>query len=76
MFAASILMPKAIIAGAINQIKETRQVVFPDLYKLRDQFEVSISALVNRVNQLGILYAVDNKVYSSKAEATGQLVLF
>jgi Zn-dependent peptidase ImmA (M78 family) len=73
MFAASVLMPRDVICGAINQLKARGKVTFPDLYKLKDEFEVSISALTTRVQELNLLYIADKKIYSSKAEAMGQL---
>jgi Zn-dependent peptidase ImmA (M78 family) len=75
MFAASLLMPKAVIVGAINMLKERGIVEFPDLYRLKDEFEVSISALVTRVCELRLLYIAGKRVYMSEAEATGQLSL-
>ena len=76
MFAASILLPKNIVIGAVNQIKEREIVGFPALYSLKDKFEVSITALTKRIKNLGLLYFQDKKVYSSEAEATGQMSLF
>ena len=75
MFAASILMPKDIITNAINEIKKDRRVTFPDLYMLADQFEVSISALTIRVENLGLLYIRNNQVFMYKEEFTGQMSL-
>ena len=75
MFAASILMPKDIVCGAINKIKETANVTFPDLYRLKDEFEVSISALTRRAQELKLLHIEDGKVYCSEAEALGQYSL-
>jgi Zn-dependent peptidase ImmA (M78 family) len=76
MFAASILMPKDIVCGIINQLKSFGNVGFPDLYRLIDKFEVSISALTNRVQELKLLHIVDGKIYHSEAEAMGQCSLF
>ncbi len=75
MFAASILMPKKIITGAINLLKEREKITFPVLYRLADEFEVSISALTNRLRELNLLYIKEKTIYMSKAEATGQLSL-
>jgi Zn-dependent peptidase ImmA (M78 family) len=75
MFAASILMPKDIVCGAINHMKESRNIGFPALYRLCEAFEVSISALVKRVQELKLLYIQDKKVYLSEAEAMGQCSL-
>lgn len=76
MFAASLLMPKNIITCAVNNLKEKGYVTFPELYALKDQFEVSISALVNRITILKLLYIKDKKIYLSEDEVTGQLSLF
>jgi Zn-dependent peptidase ImmA (M78 family) len=76
MFAASVLMPKGIIHGAIGEMKERGKVTFSDLYRLRDRFEVSISALTARVQELKLLCIVDKKIYLSEAESIGQASLF
>jgi len=77
MFAASILMPKNIICGAIGELKHSGKVTFPDLYNLKDQFEVSMSALTSRIKQLNLLYiSNDKKIYFSEADALGQVTLF
>ena len=76
MFAASILMPKNIITGAVNELKKQGSVTWPELYKLKDDFEVSISALTTRIQELKLLYIVDKKIYLSEADSIGQLSLF
>lgn len=76
MFAASILMPREIIRGAIGKLKENGPVTFQDLYTMKDNFEVSISALVTRVQTLGLLFISNKKVYSSEEDAYGQISLF
>jgi Zn-dependent peptidase ImmA (M78 family) len=76
MFAASLLMPKEIISGAINEMKYFGEVRFSDLYRLKDEFEVSISALVNRIRTLNLLFIKDKVIYFSEEEATGQMRLF
>lgn len=76
MFAASLLMPKIIITEAIKDLKKNKEICFPDLYRLKNEFEVSISALVNRLESLGLLYIKEKRVFSSEAEANGQLTLF
>ena len=56
MFAANLLMPRKIITGAIAEVvNRNGKVRFSDLYDLRDQFDVSISALVNRTKALNLL---------------------
>ena len=76
MFAASILMPKNIIAGVVNELKKQGSVAWPELYKLKDDFEVSISALTTRIQELKLLSIVDKKIYMSEADAIRQLTLF
>jgi len=76
MFAASILMPKGVITGAITELKKKGYVSFRELYLLKDKLEVSISALVARINTLKLLYIVDKKIYLSEDERTKQLSLF
>lgn len=76
MFAAAILMPKKIISGVIKEIKTQRNVTFPDLYRIKDDLEVSISALVTRINELNLLYIEDGNVYPNRQEASGQMTLF
>ena len=75
MFAASILMPRDIVCNAVNQLKLSGEVKFGDLYRLKDAFEVTISAMVARVQELKLLYVKDKKVYLSKDHAMGQLSL-
>lgn len=75
MFAASLLMPKDIISEAINGLKQKGYVTFPELYKLADDFEVSISALTYRIKDLGLLYIKNKKIYLSEDESTGQIKL-
>ncbi|WP_312813221.1 ImmA/IrrE family metallo-endopeptidase [Sedimentibacter sp.] len=76
MFAASLLMPKEIISEAVNELKQKGFVTFPELYKMADKFEVSISALTNRIIGLGLLYINNKKIYLSVDEMTGQMRLF
>lgn len=76
MFAASLLMPKDIISEAVNELKQKGYVTFPELYKVADEFEVSISALTNRIKTLGLLYIKNKTIYNSEDEAIGQIKLF
>lgn len=76
MFAASLLMPKEIISEAVNELKHKGFVSFPELYRIADEFEVSISALTNRIRGLGLLYINNKKIYLSEDEVTGQMKLF
>jgi Zn-dependent peptidase ImmA (M78 family) len=73
MFAASILMPKNIISSKINELKASRRPTFSDLYILKDAFEVSISALVARINGLNLLHISKKEIFLNKEEAMGQM---
>lgn len=77
MFAASLLMPKILVQQYINDLMVYKRVDFRDLYKLSNKLEVSISALVNRINTLELLYITkDSKIYESKDEMLGQLKMY
>lgn len=76
MFAASLLMPKDLVIGAVEDMKKKGYVLLSELYNLADQFEVSISALTNRIKSLKLLYFKDNKIFLSEDHATGQLSIF
>ncbi len=65
MFAAALLMPKDIVCGAVNRLKERGNVVFLDLYRLARGFEVSITALTTRVQELNLLYIDNKKIYNT-----------
>jgi hypothetical protein len=45
---------------------------WPTLYYLREKFDVTISALVIRLTNLGLIYVEDKKIYRSRAVANGQ----
>lgn len=69
-YAAAISMPEAMIREEALKIDRTK---WPNLYKLRDKFDVSISALTVRLKQLGLLYiGKDKKLYDSPDAAIGQ----
>lgn len=73
MFAGYLLMPARLLAPAIQGL-ELRN--WRTLYRLRDQFGVSISALTVRLKQAGALYvAPGGALHSSEAEAHGQMRL-
>jgi Zn-dependent peptidase ImmA (M78 family) len=70
MFAASVLMPRDVIVVLLT-VKSARKSDFPDLYKLKDEFEVSISALTTRVQELNLLYIADKKSTRVKPKQWG-----
>jgi Zn-dependent peptidase ImmA (M78 family) len=74
LYSSYLLMPEDLLLPAVAGINLLN---WTNLYELRKQFAVSISALTNRLNGLGLLYvAANKKLYRSEAEANGQLRLF
>jgi tetratricopeptide (TPR) repeat protein len=66
-FASYLLMPESLLLLAIKGIDLYR---WPTLYRLRDQFQVSITALTIRLEELGYLYVTTNgRLYPSPTEA-------
>jgi len=69
-FAAALSMPKYLLKEAV---KSMNILSWPGLYKLRNQFDVSITALKVRLEQLGYNYVDENgQIHRSKLEAHGQ----
>lgn len=74
LFASYLLMPEYLILPAARSVNLLN---WPDLYELRKEFVVSITALTNRLNSLGLLYVAPNRaLYRSEAEANGQQRMF
>jgi hypothetical protein len=72
-YAAALSMPAEIVREEAVKVDRTQ---WPNLYRLKDKFEVTISALVVRLQQLDLLYVdKDKKLYESQAAATGQMTL-
>ena len=71
-FAAFLLLPKHLLVPAIEGVDLLQ---WATLYRLRDAFHVSISALTFRLQGLGLIYVKDKTLYPSKAAAIGQLPL-
>jgi hypothetical protein len=72
-FAAYLLLPAHLLLPALDGLDLLQ---WPVLYRLRDQFRVSISALTYRLQGLGKLWVKDSRLYESEATANGQLALF
>jgi Zn-dependent peptidase ImmA (M78 family) len=73
-FASYLLMPSHLLLPAIEGVDLLR---WPNLYRLRDTFSVSITALKIRLENLGLIYVdPDGGLHRSKEEAHGQLALF
>lgn len=72
-YAAAISMPADMIRADALQINRT---YWPNLYRLAEKYEVTISALRVRLEQLGLLYVdEDGNLYESKDAASGQMNL-
>ena len=69
-YAATLSMPAEMIRAEAMKIDRTR---WPNLYRLAEKYEVTISALRVRLEQLGLLYVdKDGKLYESTDAASGQ----
>ena len=65
-----LLMPSSLLWEAIRDVEITN---WPNLYGLRELFQVTISALKIRLERLGVLYvATDGQLYPSLQEYHGQ----
>jgi len=71
-YAAAISMPSHLLREAALQVDRTQ---WPSLYRLAERLEVTISALTIRLQQLGLLYIQDGKLYESADQVSGQLSL-
>lgn len=71
-FSASLNMPYYLIKEYINKHDIYN---WKNLYEMRDEFDVSISALTVRLQQLKILYIKDNEIFKNKADYSGQFGL-
>lgn len=67
-FAAFLLMPRHLILQEIEGLDLTK---WPTLYRLRDLFGVSITAMKNRLTGMGLIYVVDKQIFHSEVEANG-----
>jgi Zn-dependent peptidase ImmA (M78 family) len=73
-YAAAISMPRGMIRGLVA---ETRPARWRELYRLAERFEVTITALRVRLDQLGLLHvAQDGRLYASRGEAAGQMKMW
>jgi hypothetical protein len=72
-YAAAVSMPRTLIEEEIKKIDRTN---WPALYELKDKFDVTISALVVRLQQLDLLYVKGKLLFEHRDQATGQARLF
>ena len=72
-FAAAMLMPPNMVR---DHVKRMDVYSWPNLYRMRDAFGVTITALRVRLEELGLLYvAPDDKPYPSREIYFGQVAL-
>ena len=72
-FMGFLLMPSGLLMEAIEGVD---LLSWPTLYRMRDRFQVTISALTVRLERLGLLYVTeDGDLYPSRQEYAGQLRL-
>jgi hypothetical protein len=72
-YAAALSMPADLIRVEAMRINRTE---WPNLYRLAERFEVTISALCVRLQQLGLLYVHKNgRLYESAHAASGQMTM-
>lgn len=72
-YAAALAMPADLLRAEAMKIDRTR---WPNLYRLRERFDVTISALVVRLQQMELLHVdKSGELYESKDAATGQKTL-
>ena len=68
-FMAYLLIPSSLLTEAIQGLDLLE---WQTLYRLRDLFRVTISALTIRLERLNLLYIVDGELYPSRQEYEGQ----
>jgi hypothetical protein len=72
-YAAAIMMPKDLLLAEVGKIDRTR---WSNLYSIAERFQVTISALTVRLQQLGLLYVgKDRSLHKDLVQAQGQIVL-
>lgn len=72
-YAAAISMPRQLLIREVQDIDRTK---WPELYQLKDRFDVTITALRVRLEQLNLLYVDDEgKLFESREQASGQMTL-
>ena len=72
-FMGFLLMPENLLLEAVREVNLAS---WPALYSLREQFQVTITALKVRLERLNLLYVTPNgRLYPSRQEYEGQLRL-
>ena len=68
-----LLMPTSLLLETIQGVDLLN---WPNLYRLRDLFQVTITALTVRLTRLNLLYVADDKqLFPSRQEYDGQMRL-
>ncbi|MBC8507267.1 MAG: ImmA/IrrE family metallo-endopeptidase [Anaerolineales bacterium] len=73
IYAAYLLMPHQLVMQEIDGLDLTR---WPNLYRLKDIFGVSITAMTKRLSKLGLIYVRDKVIYRSEEESQGYTTMF
>ena len=71
-YSASLLMPRDIVALEVQGLDLTQ---WPTLYQVAERFSVTATACRVRLEELGVIYARDGKLFRSREEYSGQLTL-
>jgi hypothetical protein len=73
-FMGYLLLPRDIL---LPQVRKLNLMDWSNLYRLREQFDVTITALTTRLQELKLIYIDPHgRIYPSQREAEGQLRLF
>lgn len=72
-FASCLVMPTRLLRPTTADLNLLK---WPNLYKLRDKFHVSITAMTKRLQYLGMIYVKDGELYRNEQEANGTHPLF
>jgi hypothetical protein len=73
-YAGAVLIPRQLLR---DDVERRRPQGWPDVYRLAERYEVTVTAMKVRLNQLGLVYIDEQGTFHrSKAEAGGQQVLF
>jgi hypothetical protein len=73
-YAGAVLIPRQLLREDVDR---RRPQGWPDVYRLAERYEVTVTAMKVRLNQLELVYIDEHGTFHrSKAEAGGQQVLF
>ena len=73
-YAGAVLIPRQLLRDDVDR---RRPQAWPDVYRLAERYDVTVTAMKVRLNQLGLVYIDEGGTFHrSKAEAEGQQELF